>query len=161
MVYFAIQKVGRALVFGFLTTEKWWAPNSNWPVIKMVDAARNRVVRNPRRVLIRGALYHECRQQCKSGEEITSETAYINFTGKASVAYEHYTSLIAARNMAHKDNDIEAQPALEHSTPTTVWTFSGTEGSLDADAIVTQTDSTRREFDISAELSQVVLIVFS
>lgn len=133
-------KGGKSLVFGFLTTEKWW------PRIQIgCDKNGGRGSQSRGKKSASGvnpwALYHECRQQCKSGEEITSETAYINFTGKASAAYEHYTSLIAARNMAHKDNDIEAQPTLEHSTPATVWTFSDTDGSLDADAILTQTDA--------------------
>ena len=134
-------KGGKALVFGFLTTEKWW------PRIQ-VGCHKNGgrgSQSNGKKSSASGvnpwSLYHECKQQCDSGKEITSETAYINFTDKVSAAYEHYTSMIAARNIAYESDLTEAQPTLEHSMPTTVWTLADTDGSLDANAILTETDA--------------------
>ena len=132
-------KSGKALVFGFLTTEKWW------PRIQ-VGCQRNggrgsQGKKSSTSGVNPWALYHACRRQCDSGKEITSETAYINFTAKASAAYEHYISLVAARNITRESNPIETHPTLEHSTPPIVWTLSDTEGSLDANAILTQTDA--------------------
>jgi hypothetical protein len=134
-------KGGKALVFGFLTTEKWWpriqvgCQKNNGRGSQGQNVKSSAVGVNP------WALYHDCRQQCNSGKEITSETAYINFTDKASAAYEHYTSQIAAPNIAHESPLIEAQPTLEYNPPAIVWTISDAEGSLDANAILTQTDA--------------------
>ena len=134
-------KGGKALVFGFLTTEKWW------PRIQ-VGCQRNggrgsqgHGKKSSTSGVNPWALYHECKQWCDSGKEITSETAYINFTGKASAAYEHYTSVVAARNITHESDHVEAQSTSEYGAPATVWTLSDTEGSLDANAILTQTDA--------------------
>ena len=134
-------KGGKALVFGFLTTEKWWpriqvgCQKNNGRGSQGQNVKSSAVGVNP------WALYHDCRQQCNSGKEMTSETAYINFTDKASAAYEHYTSQIAARNIAHERPLIEAQPTVEYNTPAIVWTLSDADGSLDANAILTQTDA--------------------
>ena len=87
------------------------------------------------------ALYHECRQQCNSGEEITSETAYINFTGEAAAAYKHYTASVATRNTAHKSKHIGDQTSPIYDTPTAAWTFSDTQEALDANTISTQTSA--------------------
>lgn len=131
-------KGGKALVFGFLTTEKWW------PRIQVgcqKNGGRGSQAQG-RKSSTSGvnpwALYHECGQRCDSGEEITSETAYINFTDKASAAYEHYTSLIGMRNIADESDLTEVQGTR---MPNTVWTLSDTDGSLDADAILTQADA--------------------
>ncbi len=134
-------KGGKALVFGFLTTEKWWPRIQVGCEKNNGRGSQGRSKKSSTASVNLWALYHECRQQCNSGKEITSETAYINFAGKASAAYEHYTSLIAARNIAHESPLIEAQPTLEDNTPAAVWTLSDTEGSLDAKAILTQTDA--------------------
>ena len=134
-------KGGKALVFGFLTTEKWWPRIQVGCEKNNGRGSQGRSKKSSTASVNLWALYHECRQQCNSGKEITSETAYINFAGKASAAYEHYTSLIAARNIAHESPLIEAQPVLEDNTPAAVWTLSDTEGSLDAKAILTQTDA--------------------
>ena len=134
-------KGGKALVFGFLTTEKWWPRiqvgcqrnGGRGPQGTGKKAAPSSV--NP------WALYHEGQQQCNSGEEITSETAYINFASEASAAYEHYTSLIAGRNLTDEDAPLPAPASLEDGTPATVWTIPNTEGSMDANAILAQTDT--------------------
>ena len=134
-------KGGKALVFGFLTTEKWWPRIQVGCEKNNGRGSQGRSKKSSTASVNLWALYHECRQQCNSGKEITSETAYINFAGKASAAYGHYTSLIAARNIAHESPLIEAQPVLEDNTPAAVWTLSDADGSLDANAILTQTDA--------------------
>ena len=134
-------KGGKALVFGFLTTEKWWPRIQVGCEKNNGRGSQGRSKKSSTASVNLWALYHECRQQCNSGKEITSETAYINFAGKASAAYEHYTSLIAARNIAHESPLLEAQPVLEDNTPAAVWTLSDADGSLDANAILTQTDA--------------------
>ena len=138
-------KGGKALVFGFLTTEKWWPRVQVGCHRNGGRGSQGRGKKSSALGVNPWALYHECRQRCDAGEEITSETAYINFTDEVSAAYEHYTSLIAARNMAHESDLIEAQSTLESSTPATVWTFLDTEGSLDANAILSQTDALAKD----------------
>ena len=121
---------GKALVFGFLTTEKWW------PRIQVGCQGSGR--RNSQSNNKKGAsvnpwkLYHQCEQQCNAGAEIVSETAYINFTGGAKAAYEHYTALLATQHSLNT-KDLPA--------PLTAWTFSGTSEPLDADTVLTQIDT--------------------
>ena len=134
-------KGGKALVFGFLTTEKWWPRIQVGCHRNGGRGSRGQGKRSSASGVSPWALYHECRQQCNSGEEITSETAYINFADKASAAYEHYTSLIASQNTAHEGDYIQNQPPLKYSTPATVWTLSDAEESIDANAILTQIDA--------------------
>lgn len=126
---------GKALVFGFLTTEKWWPRiqvgcqgNS-----KRGSQANNRKGSgvNPWK------LYHQCEQQCDAGVEILSETAYINFTGGPKAAYEHYTARLAAQH-GTEVSDLNTQIL---STPLTAWTFSDTSEPLDTDAVLTQIDT--------------------
>ena len=61
----------------------------------MVGAARKDIVRSHLHwVLSRGHFIMSVGSSANSGEEITSETAYINFVGQVHLsAYEHYTSL--------------------------------------------------------------------
>ena len=81
----------RALVFGFLTTEKWW------PQVQV----GHQVIGKESPGINRWALYHRCeRHRCKKGEEVTSESIYLNFVDGAEAAYRHYTELVAAQNGA-------------------------------------------------------------
>lgn len=131
---------GKALVFGFLTTEKWW------PRIQVGCQANGRrgSQSNAKKTSGSGvnpwALYHQCVQQCNLGEEIVSETAYINFTGGAKAAYEHYTACLATQRPSEKNN-IESQAASTATTPLTAWTFSNTSAALDANEVLTQVDT--------------------
>ena len=134
-------KGGKALVFGFLTTEKWWPRIQVGCHRNGGRGSRGQGKKSSASGVNPWALYHEGQQVCNPGEEITSETAYINFADKASAAYEHYISLIAAPNIPHESEHAQSQPALEYDTPATVWTFSDTEGSLNADTILTQIDA--------------------
>ena len=134
-------KGGKALVFGFLTTEKWWPRIQVGCHRNGGRGSRGQGKKSSASGVNPWALYHEGQQLCNSGEEITSETAYINFADKVSAAYEHYISLVAARNSPHENDHAQNQPSLEHDTPATVWTFSDTDGSLNADTILTQIDA--------------------
>ena len=122
---------GKALVFGFLTTEKWW------PRIQVgcqANGKRNSQSNNKKRAGVNTwKLYHQCEQECTAGTEIVSETAYINFTGGAKAAYEHYTARLAAQ---HRTLNTQASYA-----PLTAWTFSGTSEPLEADTVLTQIDA--------------------
>ena len=81
----------RALVFGFLTTEKWW------PQVQV----GHQVMGKESPGINRWCLYHQCeRYRCKKGEEVTSESVYLNFVDGAEAAYRHYTELVAAQNGA-------------------------------------------------------------
>ena len=129
-------KNDRTLVFGFLTNEKWW-PRVQ---IGCQGNGGRRSRAQSRKASGSGispwSLYHECQQQCKTGEEIASETAYINFTGGVAGAAEQYTALVAARNIAHKGEPDEAE-----LPPAAAWTFSNTDGALDAAALSAQTSA--------------------
>lgn len=131
-------KTGKALVFGFLTTEKWW------PRVQ-VGCQRNGGQRSQssaknKRTSVSGvnswALYHQCAQHCNSGEEILSETVYINFTGGAKAAYEHYTAL-----RAEKSGRADVQSTIARDASFAAWSLSDTSAPLDPDAILTQVDA--------------------
>ena len=131
-------KTGKALVFGFLTTEKWW------PRVQ-VGCQRNGGQRSQssaknKRTSVSGvnswALYHQCAQRCNSGEEILSETVYINFTGGAKAAYEHYTAL-----RAEKSGLADVQSTTARDASFAAWSLSDTSEPLDPDAILTQVDA--------------------
>lgn len=131
----------KALVFGFLTAEKWWPRIQVGCQKNNGRGSRGQGKRSSASGVNPWALYHECRQACDPGEKITSETAYINFADTASAAYEHYISLVAAQNSAHERDRIQNRTSRESGTPATVWTLSDTDGSIDANAILTQVDA--------------------
>lgn len=129
-------KSGKALVFGFLTTEKWWprvqvgCQDNNGRRGSQAQRKKSSASGvNP------WALYHQCEQQCASGEEIISETAYINFTEGATAAYNHYTELVA-RSVEQASQSV---PACRK--PITAWTLSNTQEPFDRDTLLTQTDA--------------------
>lgn len=81
----------RALVFGFLTTEKWWPQVS----------VGHQVVGKESPGINSWSLSHRCEQQrCSIGEEVLSESVYLNFTGGVTAAYQPYIELVAAQNNA-------------------------------------------------------------
>ena len=132
-------KSGKALVFGFLTTEKWW------PRIQVGCSDKKRRGSQSQSKKTPGvnpwALYHQCGQECVSGEEIISETAYINFTDGATAAYKHYTESVAARNGVCDNGHVKAQSFPASHVPITVWTLSDAQESLDKNTIFAQTDA--------------------
>lgn len=123
---------GKALVFGFLTTEKWW------PRIQVGcqgSSKRGSQSNNKKGSGVNlWKLYHQCEQQCDAGAEIVSETAYVNFTDDAKAAYEHYTARLAAQ---HSTLINTQDPA----TPLTAWSFPSTSEPLDAETVLTQIDT--------------------
>ena len=125
----------KALVFGFLTAEKWW------PRIQVgcQSNSGSNSQSNTKRASTSGvspwSLYHLCEQQCDFGEEITSETVYLNFSGDAAACYEHYTQMLAMKNGCVEDH---ASPTSD--IPITAWNLSPTQLPLDANAILTQAD---------------------
>ncbi|RKU08859.1 hypothetical protein C6503_22380 [Candidatus Poribacteria bacterium] len=127
---------GKALVFGFLTTEKWW------PRIQVGCQGNGgqRSQSNAKKASVSGvnpwALYHQCRQHCDAGEEILSETVYINFTGGAKAAYEHYTAL-----RAKKSGLTDVQSTMVREDSFAAWSFSNTSEPLEPDAILTQAEA--------------------
>ena len=126
---------GKALVFGFLTAEKWW------PRIQVGCQGNGgrRSQSNAKKSSVSGvnpwALYHQGGQQCPLGEEIVSETAYINFADTAQAAYEHYTA-----RRAEESGLTDVQSAIAHDEPLAAWSISDTSAPLDSDSILSQAD---------------------
>ena len=126
---------GKTLVFGFLTTEKWW------PRIQIGCQSNSKSnAQSHKRSSTSGAnpwsLYHLCKQRCDFGEEITSETVYLNFSGSAAACYEHYTQMLALKNGC-----VEPDTSPGDNRPITAWNISPAQPSLDANTILKQTDA--------------------
>ena len=125
---------GKALVFGFLTTEKWW------PRIQVGCQGNGGQRSQSKKGAVSGvnpwALYHQCLQHCDAGEEILSETVYINFTDGAKAAYAHYTAL-----RAEKSGFTDVQSQVDRDDSFAAWSFADTSDPLDPDAILTQADA--------------------
>ena len=127
-------KSDKAFVFGFLTTEKWW------PRIQVgCQGNSGSGSRTYKKTSTAGAnswaLYHLCKQQCNFGEEVTSETVYLNFSGGAAACYEHYTQMLALKNDCLEPH---ASPAADK--PITAWNLSTAQLASDAKAILAQAD---------------------
>ena len=127
---------GKALVFGFLTTEKWW------PRIQVgcQGSSGQRSKSNAKKASVSGvnpwALYHQCGQRCDAGEEFFSETVYINFTGGAKAAYEHYTALRGERSEL-----TDVQSTMPRDDSFAAWSFADASEPLDPDALLTQAEA--------------------
>ena len=126
---------GKALVFGFLTTEKWWPRMQIGCQANGGKRSQTNAKKTTTPTVNPWALYHQCQQHCDSGDEIRSETVYINFTGGVKAAYEHYTA-----SRAQKGGLTEAQPTDRHQA-FAAWSFADTAEPLDSDAILTQADA--------------------
>jgi len=103
----------RALVFGFLSFQKWWpaiqvgydSQNRTGRAQRNRNAreAQSRESRNKNEGINQWSLYHRCEQhRCRPGEEISSEPAYLNFSGHAEESYQLYTEMLAKRMNAQK-----------------------------------------------------------
>ena len=126
-------KNNRTLGFGFLTTEKWW------PRVQV--GAQNKPGRGKQATgggVHLWSLYNECRHRCDSGEELLSETAYINFTGDLAEVCEHYTARAATSHTADQD---DPPIKIKGRTPTAAWTLSNTEEALDSGSLLTQVEA--------------------
>ena len=81
-----------SLVFGFITTNKWW------PRMQIGYQVKKR--KSPQG-LTTWALYHDCEnKECQTGEEVTSEIGYLDFSEDVSASYTRYTERLAAQNGA-------------------------------------------------------------
>ena len=79
----------RALIFGFLTFQKWFSHISTGYDSKL-QADKNQKGIN------KWSLYHKGENNtCRAGEEILSESIYLNFSSSVSEARKIYTQLIA------------------------------------------------------------------
>ena len=125
----------RTFVFGFLTAEKWWPRIQVGCQDNSRSNSRSRAKKTSTSGVNSWALYHLCEGQCDFGEEITSETVYLNFTGDAAACYEHYTQMLALKN-----NCAEVQTSPTCDTPFTAWNLSLAQLPPDANNILTQAD---------------------
>ena len=79
-------------MFGFITTNKWW------PRMQIGYQVKKR---KPPQGLTTWALYHDCEdKKCQTGEEVTSEIGYLDFSEDVSASYTRYTERLAAQNGA-------------------------------------------------------------
>ncbi len=123
----------KTLVFGFLTAEKWWPriqigyQNGSGSKSQSYSKKTSTSGANP------WALYHLCEEQCDFGEEITSETVYLNFAGDAAACYEHYTQMLALKN-----DCVETDTSSACEVPITAWNLSAAQLPLDTNAILAQ-----------------------
>jgi hypothetical protein len=88
----------KAFVFGFLSFQKWWSSievGYNSP-----NSSNNR---SENRGINQWSLYHRCEQHlCRPGEEMRTETAYLNFSEQATASYQTYTKMLAKRMTARE-----------------------------------------------------------
>ncbi len=123
----------KTLVFGFLTTEKWW-PRIQIGYQSNSESNSQSHKKTSTSGVNLWTLYHLCKQQCNFGEEITSETVYLNFAGDAAACYEHYTQMLALKSGCG-----ETHPRYPSRPPITAWNFPAEQLPLDTDAVLTQT----------------------
>ena len=125
----------KTLVFGFLTTEKWWpriqvgCQSNSGSNSQSYTKKASTSGANP------WALYHLCGQRCDFGEEITSETVYLNFAGDTAACYEHYTQMLAVKN-----NRLKTDVSDSCDAPITAWNLSSAQLPLAPNTILTQVD---------------------
>ncbi len=125
----------KTLVFGFLTTEKWWpriqvgCQSNSGSNSQSYTKKASTSGANP------WALYHLCGQRCDFGEEITSETVYLNFAGDTAACYEHYTQMLAVKN-----NCLKTDVSDSCDVPITAWNLSPAQLPLDPNTILKQVD---------------------
>ena len=140
---------GKALVFGFLTAEKWW------PRIQVgcQNASGANSQSNAKKTSTSGvnpwSLYHSCKQACDFGEEITSETVYLNFSGDATTCYKHYTQMLALKNGC-----AEAHTSLVCDTPIAAWNLSLCPISTGCEYALDTSGQARRKSFLSTKLPQ-------
>ncbi len=109
----------RSFVFGFITTNKWWPRMQiGYQVSK----------RKPQQGLTTWALYHDCEnKECQTGEEVTSEIGYLDFSEDASTSYKRYTERLAAENGAQTLSALPENSSYNEASANSIVqnTFSG------------------------------------
>ena len=131
-----------SFVFGFITTNRWW------PRMQIGYQVKKR--KSPQG-LTTWALYHDCEnKECQTGEEVTSEIGYLDFSADVSASYTRYTERLAAENGAQTlpavPENISYNKVLTNPIDQKVfsgWSLSpeNIQGEIGADAIVEQTRS--------------------
>ena len=87
----------KSLVFGFITTQKWW------PHIQVGYQASKRKTQQG---LTNWALYHDCENtECIPGKTLSSEVGYIDFSTDAHSSYRLYTERLASENTTDTQKD--------------------------------------------------------
>lgn len=130
-------KNGKSLVFGFLTSERWWPRVQVGCQASSGRGSQSQGKQPSGSGVNRWSLYHDCQQRCGSGEEIVSETAYINFIGEAAGAYEHYTATVARSNAA----DARVPGETASKTPIAAWSLSGLPEVSELDSLLAEVDA--------------------
>ncbi|MDE0637222.1 MAG: alpha-galactosidase [Candidatus Poribacteria bacterium] len=124
-----------SLVFGFITTNKWW------PRMQIGYQASKR---KSQQGLTSWALYHDCEHEaCQTGEEVTSEIGYLDFSDNASSAYMRYTERLAAENGADTLPNLPENNSYNGQKTYSSWSLSSEniQEDLDANNIIEQTRS--------------------
>lgn len=98
-----------SFLFGFITSKRWW------PRIQIGYQATKRKTQQG---LSTWSLYHDCENKtCQSGEELSTEVGFLEFSDEISSSYRRYTERLAAENGVQLGrNDITE---VQKDTPTT------------------------------------------
>ena len=126
----------KSFVFGFITTNKWW------PRIKLgYQVSKSKSQQG----LTTWSLYHDCENmECQSGEVVTSEIGYLEFSEDAQSSYKRYTERQTAdcAEQAQRNTlqDCSSSTTFKNHIPQntfTGWSFSleNMPGKLGADTI--------------------------
>lgn len=87
----------KSLVFGFITSEKWW------PRMQIGYEVRKK---KSQQGLTTWTLYNDCEEtECQSGEFISSETGYLDFSEDGRSSYKRYTDRLAVETNALVDSN--------------------------------------------------------
>lgn len=109
----------KSLLFGFITTNKWWPRMQiGYQVSK----------RKSQQGLTSWSLYNDCENsECPSGNVVSSEIGYLDFSDEAESAYTRYTKRLAGvENTSIKnDTDIISKTPYDINNKVDVgWSFS-------------------------------------
>ena len=125
----------KSLVFGFITTNKWWPRMQiGYQVSK----------RKSQQGLTTWALYHDCEHKaCQTGEEVTSEIGYLDFSDTASSSYTRYTERLAAENGVQTVPNLPENSSYNDQKTYSSWSLSSEDiqEDLGANNITEQTQS--------------------
>lgn len=123
-----------ALIFGFLSADRWW------PSVQVGYQVSKR--KSPQGITS-WALYHDCEdKECKSNEEITSETGYLDFSEDATSSYLRFLARLAADSGNNKSLMSQSSDYVDSHTYSG-WSFSyeSMKDGLNAEKISEQVDS--------------------
>ena len=132
----------KSLVFGFITTNKWWP---------RMQIGYQGSKRKTQQGLTTWTLYHDCEnKECQAGEVVTSEIGYLDFTEDANSSYVRFTERLAAESAAKtlqkspQNSPINTADTSDITRQTfSGWSFSSEnmQGELGARTIEEQTES--------------------